>query len=501
MIKILNTERTRELDLHTIKQEGIPSIDLMERACRAFTIWFTERFNALNKVGVICGPGNNGADGLGIARMLKDWGYPVKVWIVRGGGKESEDFKINLQRVNDAKIPCYEISTAADQNLFHDRNLLIDALFGSGLSRPLEGLYAQAIHCMNKTQATRIAVDMPSGLFADHHGDGKTIVEAHHTITFQLPKLSFFLPEYFQYVGEWHVVDIGLSKTFIKSTPASEYMISQRGAKGLLRQRSKFDHKGTFGHALLMAGSLGKIGATVLSSEAILRAGVGLLTVHIPKCGYNIVQTAVPEAMISLDEEEEFISGIGDTSKYTAIGIGPGLGQHPATVKMVKQILENYIEPVVLDADALNIIAANRELFHIVPKGSILTPHPKEFQRLVGAWKNDFERLEKQRQLARELKSVVLVKGAYTAIASPTGDLFFNTTGNPGMATGGTGDVLTGILTGLLAQKYPASEATILGVYLHGLAGDLGVLEKGPESLIASDITRFLPHAFRQLRH
>jgi ADP-dependent NAD(P)H-hydrate dehydratase / NAD(P)H-hydrate epimerase len=501
MIKILNTERIRELDKHTLQQEGIPSIDLMERACRAFMVWFTERFNALHKVGVVCGPGNNGGDGLGIARMLKEWGYPVKVWIVKGGGTESADLKVNLQRVHDAKIPCFEISTEADQNLFHDRDVIIDALFGSGLSRPLEGIYAQAIRCINKTPAKRVSVDVPSGLLADAHSEGDAIVEAHYTITFQLPKLSFFLPQYFRYVGDWHVVDIGLSKQFIKSASASAFVISRKGAQRLLRPRSKFDHKGTFGHALLVSGSLGKIGASIMSGSATLRAGVGLLTLHIPKCGYVIAQTALPEAMVLLDKEDEFISSVGDTSSFTTIGIGPGLGQHPATVKTLKQLLEGFTKPVVIDADALNILAANRELLHLIPPGSILTPHPKEFERLSGSWKNDFDRLDKQRDLARLLKSVVLVKGAYTTIASPDGELFFNMTGNPGMATGGTGDVLTGILTGLVAQKYPPLEAAILGTYLHGLAGDLGALEKGPESLVATDIPIFLPHAFRQLRH
>jgi NAD(P)H-hydrate epimerase len=501
MIKILNTAQIRELDLVTIDQDGISSLELMERACRAFTEWFTERFNGLNKVGIICGPGNNGGDGLGIARMLKDWAYPVKVWIVKGPGQESRDFAANLSRAKEAHVPLFEISTEADQNLFSDRNVLIDALFGSGLSRPLEGIYAQAIRCINQTDAVRISVDIPSGLPGDAPPSDDKIVRADHTIAFQIPKLIFFLPQYHQFVGEWHLVDIGLNKIAIKSSKSSVFMVTRKGIRKLLKTRSRFDHKGTFGHALLVAGSIGKMGAAVLSGLALIRSGAGLLTIHAPRCGYQILQTSLPEAMVSVDASEDFTTSVPDVSAYTVVGIGPGLGQRPETIKMVRLLLEGFTKPVVLDADALNIISSHRELLHLIPKNSILTPHPKEFERLVGPWQNDFDRVEKQKSLARELNSVIVVKGGYSTIVSPEGEVFFNNTGNPGMATGGTGDVLTGILTGLLAQGYSCLDSALVGVYLHGLAGDLGIMETGQESLIASDVTRFLPAAFRQLRH
>jgi ADP-dependent NAD(P)H-hydrate dehydratase / NAD(P)H-hydrate epimerase len=497
MIKILSADQIKALDKATIANEPISSIELMERASRGFVTWFTERFNALKKVGVVCGTGNNGGDGMAIARMLKEWGYPVRVWIVKGSVAATEDFSENLERIKD-KVDVREISTTADRGLFHDRDVIIDSVFGYGMSRPAEGIYAQVINCINATDAIRVSVDMPSGLMADKPSSGP-IVKARYTVSFHLPKQSFFLPEYFPYTGEWTLVDIGLSKSFIREVASSSFYLTIKAVKKLLRPRSRFDHKGTFGHAMLIAGSHGKVGAAVLSSSSVLRSGAGLLTVYTPECAYDILQTSVPEAMVMTDPSKDRLTEAPDTSKATVLGIGPGLGQHADTVKMLRKTLESFRKPVVIDADALNIIAANRELYHLIPEGSILTPHPKEFERLVDSWQNDFERLEKQKALARDLKSVIVLKGAFSSIATPDGKVYFNSTGNPGMATGGTGDVLTGILTGLLAQGYSATEAAILGVYVHGLSGDLAILETGMESLIASDIIRFLPAAFRQI--
>lgn len=498
MIKILSASQIRELDAFTIANEPVQSIELMERACRAFVQWFAGISDATRKTGIVCGTGNNGGDGLGIARLLNDWGYPVKVWIVRGPVPESEDFRKNLDRIK-GKIEIFEITTEADRGLFTGMDVIVDAIFGSGLSRPVEGIYAQAIRCINQTQAMKVAVDIPSGLMADRHTEGDT-VRADYTVSFQLPKLSFFLPQSYAFTGEWVVVDIGLSRKFIRDLGASYYYMVRKGAGRLVKKRSKFDHKGTFGHALLISGSYGKMGACVLASRALLRSGAGLLTVHAPGCGYTIMQTAVPEAMFSADENETVFSSVTDVEKYTTIGIGPGLGQHPLTVSGIRRLLEGFQKPMVIDADALNILSANPALLHSIPAGSILTPHPKEFERLAGGWSNDFERLEKQQEMAAKMKCVVVVKGAHTAVALPSGDVYFNSTGNPGMATGGTGDVLTGILTGLLAQSYGPEDAARLGVFLHGLAGDLAKIEKGEESLIPSDLNDFLPQAFRKIK-
>lgn len=495
MLKILTSSQIKELDAYTIQHEPIASIDLMERACRAFATWFTTRITNHRTVGVVCGTGNNGGDGLGIARHLNEQGYDVKVWIVRGSMPESEEFNLNRKRLQ-GKIPAFEIISESDQNLFSDRAVLIDAIFGSGLSRPPDGIYAQAIRCMNKTNALRIAVDIPSGLMADQFSEGE-IVQADHTISFQLPKLSFLFPQNNTYVGAWHVVDIGLNQKFIVHA-TSDYSVPEQGdIHSLLKPRKKFDHKGTFGHALLIAGSYGKMGAVVFGARAALRSGAGLLTVHVPQCGYEIMQSSVPEAMVSVDENEKIFSSLPDIKNFSAIGIGPGIGQDKKTIKALTSLLETAGKPLVIDADALNILGANRELIHLLPKNSILTPHPKEFERLVGNFRNDFERLQKQIDFSVKTGTIVVLKGAHSSIATPEGKVYFNNTGNPGMATGGSGDVLTGVLTALLAQGYSGLDSALIGSWVHGLAGDRAAAHFGQISLTASDIAAYLPDAFR----
>jgi ADP-dependent NAD(P)H-hydrate dehydratase / NAD(P)H-hydrate epimerase len=494
MLKILSSAQIKALDEYTIQHEPIASIDLMERACSAFTAWFTSKFGPDKKVGIVCGTGNNGGDGLGIARLLNNQGYNIKIWIVKGSMPESPDFKLNLERIR-GKLSMFEISTQDDQGLFSDRNILIDAILGSGLSRPAEGIYAQVIRCINNTQAIRVAVDVPSGLMADKLSSGE-IVSADNTLTFQSPKLSFLLPQSGQYIGELYVVDIGLDKKFIADSDSKHFLLEQSDIHKLLKPRAKFSHKGTFGHALLMAGSYGKIGAAVLGTRSALRSGAGLITVHIPQSGYQIMQTSVPEAMVSVDADERILTTLPDVASYSAIGIGPGIGQDKKTISVLSKLLETG-KLLVLDADAVNIIGANRELIHLIPKNSILTPHPKEFERLVGSWKNDFEKLEKQVEFSVKTGAVVVLKGAHSSISSPDGKIYFNNTGNPGMATGGSGDVLTGVITGLLTQGYLGLDSAIIGCWVHGMAGDLAAARFGQISMSASDIADYLADAFR----
>lgn len=494
MIPVLTSSQIKELDQYTIREEPVSSIDLMERACRAFVAWLTERYDVTHQIGIVCGTGNNGGDGLGIARLLNEWNYSVKVWIIRDGDKQSDDFSANLKKL---KQVTFEITPEVDCQLFTDRDILIDAIFGSGLSRETDAIFAKTIDCLNRAKGIKLAVDIPSGLFADRHSEG-TIFKAHHTITFQLPKLAFFMAENHEYVGEWHTVDIGLHKKYLKEIQTPYHVSSLKSIRKILKPRQKFDHKGKFGHALLIAGSEGKMGACILAARAALRSGVGLLTVHVPKGGNAILQTAVPEAMTSIDSSDRFFSSEINTDTYQAIGIGPGLGQQEETVKAFHHLLDKVKQPVVLDADALNILAAHPEWHSRIPQNSILTPHPREFERLAGKRKDDFERLTILIEFSRRIKSVIILKGAYTTIACPDGNVYFNPTGNVGMAKGGSGDALTGILTALLAQRYEPSEAAILGVYLHGLAGDLAVREKGHYSLLASDLIDFIPGAFRK---
>jgi NAD(P)H-hydrate epimerase len=326
------------------------------------------------------------------------------------------------------------------------------------------------------------------------------MVRADFTVSFQLPKLSFFLPECYPFVGKWSLVNIGLDKNFLRQTNATYFYLTRKDPGKILKQRSTFGHKGNFGHALLVAGSLGKIGAAVLAARSSMRSGLGLLTVHVPRCGYSILQTAVPEAMVSVDDHEHYLTGLGSLDGYTTLAIGPGLGRAQKTAAALGTILQDFGKPVVIDADGLNILAENRELLQLIPRGSILTPHPGEFERLVGKWSDDFEKLALLKKLAIDTRSVIILKGAYSSIASPDGNVYFNPTGNPGMATGGSGDVLTGVLVGLVAQGYEPLQACLLGVYLHGLSGDIAALDTGIDSLIASDLVDYLPSAFQSVR-
>ncbi|HEX6223295.1 MAG TPA: NAD(P)H-hydrate dehydratase [Chryseolinea sp.] len=496
MLKILSTNQIRELDAYTIQHRPISSIDLMESACRAIYTWFNEHYNPTCKIGVVCGTGNNGGDGLGVARLLNDAGYNVQVWIIKGSMPESQDFKVNLERLN-GKLEIAYVADKISSDAFQQCDVLLDAIFGSGLSRAPQGIYAAVIDGLNEVSIPKIAIDIPSGLMADTPSDG-VIVKAKYTLSFQVPKLAFLFPANHAFVGHWVLLDIGLHKEFLKKVETKYFYFVQKDVRRILRVRSKFDHKGKFGHALLIAGGLGKMGAAVFASRAALRSGLGLLTVHVPASGYSIIQSSVPEAMASVDENADFFSSPPALSSFSVIGIGPGLGQSERTVEGFKKLLMLRKIPFVIDADALNILAANRDFLQSIPEGSILTPHPKEFERLVGEWKNEFERLEKQQKLAADLKSVIVLKGANTSIASPDGTVYFNSSGNPGMAKGGSGDVLTGILTGLLAQQYSAIEAAQLGVFLHGFAGDLAAYEMGMNSLIPSDLIKFLPEAFKR---
>jgi NAD(P)H-hydrate epimerase len=500
MLKILPAAEIRALDAYTIKHRPIASIDLMERACRAFTKAFAGLFDNRYTVAIVCGTGNNGGDGVGIARLLNDMGYRVVVYVVRGSATPSIDFQINHDRARRNHIKLVDFDGENGGLNLDGSDVIIDAVFGSGLSRPAEGIYAKAIASINLAAKPTVAVDIPSGLMTDGLSK-EPIVKASYTISFQLPKLAFLLPESHRFVGYWSCVDIGLDKSFIKRATVRHFLIRPKDARKWLRPRSIFDHKGTFGHALIIAGSAGKIGAAVLSGRAAMRAGVGLLTVHVPSCGYGILQTALPEAMVSVDANEAVFSAVPDISKYTAVGIGPGLGVDDKTARALGDILPYFDKPIVIDADALNILASERELLHMVPRNSIITPHPGEFRRLVGSWSDDFEKLEKLRDLARRLTTYVVLKGAYTTICSPDGTIYFNSTGNPGMATGGSGDVLTGVITALLAQGYDSLTASLLGVYVHGLAGDLALPDRGMKGMIASDIVETLPAAFRHLEN
>lgn len=502
-MKILPVDKIREADAYTIKNEPIKSIELMERAATQCYKWIRKKTDNKQPVKIFCGPGNNGGDGLVVARLLARKNYAVKVFIVRFTEKGSDDFNINLTRLKE--VESIEISEIRDGDPLPDMavgDLVIDAIFGSGLSRPIKGFMAQLVKKINKSGAITLAIDAPSGLFSDEPSinKGGAIIEADYTLTFQLPKLAFLYPENDKFVGEWNILPIGLMQEFIDKVDVKNYIISHDDIIQLVEPRNKFAHKGNFGHALLIAGGYGKMGAAVMAANAALRSGAGLVTAHVPKQGHQIIQTALPECMVSIDEHEEIFSVVPDLGMFNAIGVGPGLGTKMETRSALKLLIQNARVPLLFDADAINILGENKTWIPFIPKGSIFTPHPKEFERLAGKTSNDFERHIRQCEFSIKHSVYVVLKGAHTCITTPSGESFFNTTGNPGMATGGSGDVLTGIILGLLAQNYHPKKAAILGVYLHGLAGDIAIKRNAQESLIAGDISDSLGKAFRKIQ-
>lgn len=500
-MKLFTTEQIRDWDQYTIQQEPIPSIDLMERAAKALSQEILQLFPHLHHYAIFCGPGNNGGDGFAIARLLHEQNKSVVVWIVNPKDSFSTEAEINLNRLPKEVIIHY-YSTEHSIHL-NEKTCIIDAIFGSGIRNEPEGIFADCIQQLNTLPNFKIAIDVPSGLSGENNRHLKahpSVIQAHHTIAIQQPRLSFFFAENEKFVGQWSVVSIGLHPEYYENTETAYHLIDKKMVGGIIKPRSRFSHKGTFGHALLAAGSLGKTGAAVLSAKACLRSGVGLLTMYIPKHSNSILQATVPEAMTILSDEEHHLYGrIREVEKYAAIGIGPGIGQHADTTSVVKQLIHEYHSPMVFDADALNILAEQKTWLEFLPQGSILTPHPGEFDRLFGKHSSGSERFLTQINQSKRYGVYIVLKGAYTAISTPNGNVFFNSTGNPGMATGGSGDVLTGVITGLLAQHYSPLEACILGVYIHGLAGDISLQHQSPESLIASDIIEHLGIAFQQI--
>ena len=503
MIKIFSTDKVRELDKYTIQNEPISSIDLVERAANAFTSEFCRRYSKQNRIIVFAGQGNNGADALAISRLLIDAGYRVETYLFNRYMQLSNECELNKQRLLSMEnIEFTEVIYDFEPPILEKQDIIIDGLFGSGLNRPLTGGFAAMVKYINQSESTIVSIDIPSGLFGEDNqkNDPEAIIRADLTLSFGFPKLSFLLPENAEYVGEWKVLDILLHPEAIANTATSYFQVTENDIASVFHPRNRFSHKGTFGHALLIAGSRGKIGAAILAAQACLKSGTGLLTVHVPQRGEQILQTAFPEAMVDLDPNQEHFSYVSDIRPFSAIGIGPGLGKHADSAKALEHLLQTTEEPVVLDADALNLIAANKNILKHVPARSILTPHPKEFDRIAGESNNSYERLLKAKDFAVNHQVCVVLKGAYTATCTTSGNVYFNSSGNPGMATAGSGDVLTGIILGLLAQGMEPETAAVVGVFLHGTAGDLAAVYQSEESMIASDIINMLGKAFKQIK-
>lgn len=502
-MKIFTTEQVRKIDTNTIENEPIHSINLMERAAKAFVYRFTQDVGIEKFIRIFAGPGNNGGDALAIARLLLNQNYRVTVYLVKINDQLSKDTQKNFDRLFDLdNMEVHVLNESDGFPLISEDEIIIDGLFGSGLNRPVEGFASKIINHLNASGATIYAIDIPSGLMGEDNSNinKNDIVKADFTFTFEFPFLTFLFPENEIYVGQWEVLPIKLNAEAIGKTETNFYYINKEDIKPILFMRNKFTHKGNFGHALLISGSYGKTGAAVLASKACLRSGVGLLTAFVPKTGFEIMQTAVPEAMLSTDEAEVLFCTPSELERFSAIGIGPGIGKSDAMKKSLHCLLNTVDLPMVIDADAINILAENPEWLNKLPLHSILTPHPKEFERLVGKWENSYHRLQKQIEFAAKYNVFIVLKGAYSSVACPDGTVLFNSTGNPGMATAGSGDALTGIILGLLAQSYSSDEAAVIGVYLHGLAGDMAASKNSQEALIASDIIEYLGKAFKSLR-
>ncbi len=501
MIPILTREQIRNWDAYTIEKRGLSSYELMEQAVLALTHWVTSHYPPEDHpVVILCGPGNNGGDGLGLARNLFKQFYDVTVLDV-------EDSKTEDHLTNVTRLPLHEgiskvrFPSPLPSRLIQKKTIWIDALFGTGCTGPIREPYGTLIQQVNEYPGIKFAVDLPSGLQADQPSSGP-IFKADHTLTFHVPKFSFFLSENETYLGQWHLLDIGLEPSYLDSTDIPFHLLTASHVQALLHNRSTFSHKGLQGHVCLVCGRNGMMGAALLAGRAALRSGAGKLTLHAPRHAQTILQIGLPEALFQGDPHETVWSTPPLRSGYQAAGVGCGIGTNTITVQALRAFLESKPEyPIVLDADALNILSEVPELISTIPEGSILTPHPGEMNRLIGHPEAGFNQIHSAQQLAREHKIFILLKGAYTRIIGPDGTVAFNSTGNAGMATAGSGDVLTGLLAGLLAQGYPPRDAAHIGVFVHGLAGDLALDVIGSqESILASDLVDQIGHAFQHLK-
>lgn len=496
---ILSPQQTQKADKATIKIKGITSVDLMETAATLCFQWLHNKLQGENsQIHVFCGIGNNGGDGLVIARHLYKHNYRVNCYIVNFSDNRTEEFLVNYTRVKEIGLQPIELNNENDFPEIDSNDMVVDAIFGNGLSRNPEGFTKKLIQYLNNKKVFTLAIDIPSGLFGDKSVTDKTaVLKANHTLTFQTPKMAFLLPENKDFVNIWEVIDIGLDQHYIESLHPKTHYITKNDLIPLYKTRNKWDHKGTYGHSLIIGGSYGKMGAVALASKAALKIGSGLVSAYIPKCGYSILQISVPEVMVEVDTDSA-LTYFNFKTNPTVIGIGPGMG----TAEKTAQGFENFIKdnklPLVIDADGINLLSKNQSLLSYLPKNTILTPHPKELERLIGAWENDYEKLKKVTEFSKKHAAIVVIKGAHTVVIQDDAK-YFNSTGNPALATGGSGDVLTGIITGLIAQGYEPINAAIFGVYLHGKTADIAFPETGYETFTASTIFDYLADAILEV--
>ena len=511
MLPVLNAEQVRMVDAHTMAAGPIASVELMERAATSCAHRILEQlrngvFGAPDAVSflVLAGMGNNGGDGLVIARILHGSGCHVRVLRIEHRPEPSPENRANWQRLEGSGVQCSSIKTLGEDQYIGTQDVVVDALIGVGLTMPLAGVTAEVVRMVTASSRPVISIDLPSGLFAEDNSsnDPVAIIRATWTLTFEVPKLALLLPENASFVGEWELVPVGWDRTYLNSLRSNHLFLEESDIIQLLKPRPRFGHKGTFGHALIIAGSQGKMGAAVLATRAALRSGAGLVSAHVPAAGQTIMQTSCPEAMCSASSNALWVDDLPNELVCDAVGLGPGLGSNGCTELIVKKLIQEVAVPLVLDADGLNILAENRTWHSFLPPLTVLTPHPKEFDRLVGSTAiSGYQRLERAQEFARKFNVIMVLKGAWTAICAPNGQVFLNSTGNPGMAKGGSGDALTGLITGLLAQGYAPLYAAQIGVYVHGLAGDIAAVHHGMDGMTANDVVTAIPEAWMRLRN
>ncbi|WP_185871653.1 NAD(P)H-hydrate dehydratase [Blattabacterium cuenoti] len=509
-MKILSSNQIRKADQHCIDSESISYTKLMERAAKGCFDWIIHnKCFKIRKIPfiILVGNGNNGGDGLSLSYMLHLYGATVSVYVVNITNHFSNGFLINKNKILQHKINLKTINEGEKFPSFDQRSYLIDAIFGIGLNRIIHQYWRSFFRYINDIKFQEIiSIDIPSGLFMEkNHDNFEEIIKATHTLTFQVPKLPFLLPNYEDYVGNWHLINIGWKNDFIEKMKTENFYIDNEFIHTIYKKktRKKFSHKGNYGYGIIIGGSFGMIGSIVLSAIASFRTGIGKLSVYVPSCGYNIIQNSIPESIVDIDKEKHWISNISISNKnINAVGIGMGMGIHPKTRYALESfLLKNNQLPMVIDADGINILSYKLKLLDLLPKEkTILTPHPKEFKRLCRPWKNDYEKLHLLKKMSTKHKIFIVLKGAHSVISTPNGNLYFNSTGNPGMATSGSGDVLTGIIVSLLSQGFSPKESCIMGVYLHGLAGDIASEKLSNESLIANDIIDHIGDAYLKIR-
>lgn len=502
-MKIFTTENIRNIDRVTIEEEGISSMELIHRVAEGVAGEIMSRWSPNTPTVIFAGSGNNGADALIVAKLLIEAGFrPLILLFNFNGNSLSRDCRAARRELLDLpEVNLVEIIDRAELPVLTPRHLVVDGLFGTGLRDPLEGGFMMLARNISESGADVVSIDVPSGMFGDWNARiiGRNVVHATLTMAVQFPRLAFFLSDNADLVGEWKLIDIGLSRRATEETPTKYYLVEREDVKAVLHPRAPFSSKADYGHALLIAGCYGMMGAAVMAAKGAIRSGAGKVSVHSPRCGFQIIQGQVPEALFSPDPNEIVISDMTPRFGWTAIGVGPGIGVNDATRGALETLIKTIKRPMVLDADALNIIARTPGLMDHVAPGSILTPHAGEFDRLFGTQTSAEARLLKALEVAHTYRVIIVLKGHYTATVRPDGKVFFNSTGTPAMATGGSGDVLTGIITSLLAQGYKPEAASVAGVYIHGLAGEIAAETEGEYGLSALDIAAATGKAIRSI--